>query len=506
MIKKIFISAALLLPIFLFGQNEDDALRFSYFNTTGTARYTAMGGAMGALGADFSALSTNPASIGMYRRTEITFTPSFYLDNTTTNYYGSTASGLPRFNVNIGNLGLVVTSVNENLEGRLKGRRLSTRERKRVRGWMASSFAIGINRQAGFQQNFVAEGVNTRSSIADVFAANSQGLDWTQNQLNPFAEFLAFSTYVIDTVNNSNTQYISYVPYAGTLQRFENRTKGSVSEVVLSYGANYNHKWYFGGTLGIPRVRYTSQSIYYETDPMDTISAVEGALFDSLKFTNNLVSKGSGINLKLGVIFRASDKFRIGIAFHTPSYLRITDNYEASMSTRFNNPGNPSFYAEKKGGQFTYNLVNPLRAIFSAAAVFGKRGLLSVEYELIPYNMSRISASGYNFDDINEAIKNKYALTGNAKVGGEYRLTDQLAWRMGFTYFGNPFKNTLNNSRTAFNASTGIGIRKDGMFLDITYVFGYRSQDYYVYDSSFTDPAKYKQYLNNLMATLGVRF
>ena len=35
---------------------------------TGTARYVGMGGAMEALGADLSTISTNPAGIGMFRK------------------------------------------------------------------------------------------------------------------------------------------------------------------------------------------------------------------------------------------------------------------------------------------------------------------------------------------------------------------------------------------------------------------------------------------------------
>ena len=199
MIKKIVVSAVLLLPIFLFGQNEDDALRYSKFNTIGTARSASLGGAMGALGADFGALSTNPASIAFYRRTEITFTPNFYLDNTTNTFYNRTYSAAPRLNFNFSNIGVVITSLNEDLESRLRGRRLSTRERKRVKGWMSSSFAIGVNRQIGFQQNFELRGVNTRSSIATMFAANSQGIDVNLLNLN---EFLAWKYFLTDTVKH----------------------------------------------------------------------------------------------------------------------------------------------------------------------------------------------------------------------------------------------------------------------------------------------------------------
>ena len=42
----------------------------------GTARYVGMGGAMSALGADLSVMGSNPAGIGMYRRSDIAFTGS----------------------------------------------------------------------------------------------------------------------------------------------------------------------------------------------------------------------------------------------------------------------------------------------------------------------------------------------------------------------------------------------------------------------------------------------
>ena len=62
-------------------QNEVDALRYSTQNLSGTARYAAMGGAFGSLGGEFSALSSNPAGIGMYQFSEFTFTPTLNLNS-----------------------------------------------------------------------------------------------------------------------------------------------------------------------------------------------------------------------------------------------------------------------------------------------------------------------------------------------------------------------------------------------------------------------------------------
>ena len=69
-----------LLSVSLFyysnAQTEIDALRYSRNDIVGTARFSAMAGAYGALGADFTTLSYNPAGIGFYQFSELTFTPS----------------------------------------------------------------------------------------------------------------------------------------------------------------------------------------------------------------------------------------------------------------------------------------------------------------------------------------------------------------------------------------------------------------------------------------------
>ena len=47
-------------------QGDYEALTFSQFDYWGTARFVGAGGAFGATGGDFSALSTNPAAIGLF--------------------------------------------------------------------------------------------------------------------------------------------------------------------------------------------------------------------------------------------------------------------------------------------------------------------------------------------------------------------------------------------------------------------------------------------------------
>ena len=60
--------------IFIFGvgqimsQNINDALRYSSDNVEGSARFSAMSGAFGALGGELSAISINPAGSAIYNK------------------------------------------------------------------------------------------------------------------------------------------------------------------------------------------------------------------------------------------------------------------------------------------------------------------------------------------------------------------------------------------------------------------------------------------------------
>ena len=50
------------LPVLVYTQDITDAVNWSIENESGNARYSAMGGAFGALGGNLSAISSNPAS------------------------------------------------------------------------------------------------------------------------------------------------------------------------------------------------------------------------------------------------------------------------------------------------------------------------------------------------------------------------------------------------------------------------------------------------------------
>ena len=106
--KLICISAVILaIPISSTAQVASDALRYSNTTVGGTARFMAMGGAFSAVGGDMSSLTFNPAGIGVFTKSQLTFSPGFAFQSTSSQYNGVTnmatqASG------NVQNAGLVL--------------------------------------------------------------------------------------------------------------------------------------------------------------------------------------------------------------------------------------------------------------------------------------------------------------------------------------------------------------------------------------------------------------
>ena len=62
-----------------FAQGASDALRYSQLQFGGPARTQGIGGANVALGADFGNLTSNPAGLGMYQKSELHITPGIGL-------------------------------------------------------------------------------------------------------------------------------------------------------------------------------------------------------------------------------------------------------------------------------------------------------------------------------------------------------------------------------------------------------------------------------------------
>lgn len=485
--KKILISIGLIFGLGLFStaqaQYDVDALRFSYLGFGGTARNMATGGAFGAAGADFSTLSSNPAGIGLYKKSEITLSPSFLYQNVENSYYGSSDNDF-KYAFNLPGAGFVLTMDNNNSK------------------WKNFQFGFGYNKMQDFHKNTEIEGFNDESSLMTAYLNKVQN---NNGELSFYDTELAYNTNLLyyDSLNNS---YKVDAPNGGVNQRKSIEESGAINEMTFSFGGNYNDKLYTGMTVGIPILRYNRTSRHAETDTQDSID-----MFRSFTLDEKLETSGSGINFKFGLLYKPTSWVRIGGAFHSPTFYSLHENYSRNMVSHFeNNDFNSDETAE---GEFDYELMTPMKALGNIAFVIGERGLITAEYQYTDYSTARLSnendistPSVRDFKEDNDAVQAKYTSAHNIKVGGELNL-QPIQIRAGYALYGSPYANDINDGARTYY-TFGLGIREKFYYADLGYVIEQYDEDYYLYDPNLADvdAATNTHKSHRLVLTFGLKF
>jgi hypothetical protein len=486
-------------------QLPEDALRMSWNVPGGTARQQAIGGAIGSLGGDITSMFVNPAGIGFYKTSEMVLTPGFTFSRSNSNFRETDAKSDPMSRFNIGTSGFVFGNNDPYSK------------------WTSKAFAIGINRTANFNSTVYYKGNNNLSSFseafAEEFAASGVDIDDFQNSNLSVGTKLALEGYLIDTITlNGEKQVIGLPEFLNSVDQ-ENRvtTTGGITEIALAFANNMNDNLYIGGSIGVPILNYKRTTEYLETDP----SGDDDNNFDYSRYTEELSSRGVGVNAKLGVIFKPQPSWRVGIAVHTPTLYGIKDKVSGRMITDVENYVGPNYgpidASSTAPAQYKYDLVSPWRFLVSGsyvlrevADVSQQRGFITADIEYVTYGSPRFSASDeYDdesyFTDVNNIVKNSYKGAFNFKVGGELKF-NTLMTRLGFAYFTNPYRDAeLNGNK--MNLSGGLGYRNKGVFLDLTYVqslnkdvhFPYRLSDK---ENTFADIKDRSGYL---VMTLGFK-
>ncbi|MBP9159388.1 MAG: hypothetical protein WBO28_05805 [Flavobacteriales bacterium] len=452
----------------VFSQNEEDALRLSNTLPGGTARSWALGGAMGAVGADPGSATTNPAGFGLYNTSEVSFTPQFEVNTAKSLYYGtSTTATDNRFSFN--NLSLMLSYP-------------SSKESD----WRGGIFGVSFDRQASYHFDEHAVGKSISSSLLDKFVNEANGTPpGSLADLTSSNAYLAYEGYGINPLDTNSNSYYSAIPQGATTDQDQRITgAGRVNTTSFFYAANYKDRFYIGGSLGIAGVRYERETTHGET-VSDTTSDI-----NQLAYTERLLTSGSGIDLKFGVIGRVADNLRLGLAFHSPTWLQLSDSYNYTMTTGFNTPdanGNKSYSNDSPDGSFNYRVRTPWHVLASAAYVAGKHGLVSVDYEYTDFRQMKLNKSldgldDYSFGKENTAVQDDFRGVHSLRVGTEWR-SGNWYFRGGAGVWPNAYADIDPRQGTAYmRYSGGIGYRTQHISLDLTGVYGTGEMNYYQYD------------------------
>ena len=471
-------------------QEPVDALRLSWQAAGGTARAKAIGGAMGSLGGDITASFTNPAGLAFYKTGDFVFSPIYQFQKTKATYLQRTEEAKTnRFTW--GTTGLVIgTGGNNN---------------KTIRN---TAFSIAINRTADFNNEILYRGQNNQSSFSQKFVEelnNSFVRDSTVEYKFPLGASLVYNTHWIDSIKNSSGKIDRFVTNApigtGLNQQYTSKTHGGITELALGWAANLKDKLMLGGSIGIPFLKYKRETEFLEGDATQN----PNNFFNYGLFSDKLSTSGVGVNLKLGLIYKPTEYWRLGLAVHSPTVYSLTDKYDATVELNDDVPAGQEWtddsksYMDDAPSEFKYLLVTPYRVMGSVSYVLREiedvtrqRGFLTADVEYINYKSTSYQNDAENNSDestknylksLNKAIDNAYKGAFNFRVGGELKFTTVMV-RLGAAYYGNPYKNIHGENGNKLNLSGGLGYRDKGFFIDLTYVhsitkdvnFAYRLQ------------------------------
>lgn len=471
--KLLFFALGLVAMVSLNAQNETFPLLFSQDGINGTAASIGKAGAIGALGGDIMSASYNPAGLGLYRRSEMTLSMGLDITSSKSQFNGIQADD-SRPSFNYGNMGFVLDI--DNAKG----------------NWRHVQLSFGLNRLMNFSNKtkIVRPGL-TSSFINDSVLDNITSLN---------DDFI--SSGVVDTTYDgvTDTYFISSVYETGNAfnQIKSIKESGYINEFTMSLSGNYNNILYLGATLGIPFGSYSCKTAFSEE------RFVSGISTGYYNYNTQQDLTVAGINLKLGAIVRPVSWVRLGAAIHTPTYFSTIDDYYAEVE-----------YNSWSGGwypTFEYSMRSPWKFMGNLAFVIGNNkspisGTISLDYERTDYNFM-----SFSFDDdimretnLNTSIDNNFTGANNIRLGGELKL-DRLYLRAGYAYFGNPYKENVNDA--AWNYITcGVGYKGQSFFFDLAYAYGKtEGGKYYMYTNDMNPATTLSTTKNLIQTTIGFKF
>ncbi|MDN4754598.1 hypothetical protein QYZ87_08720 [Porphyromonadaceae bacterium W3.11] len=515
--KKIYTVLGLLLMgasfLSAYAQAPTDAYRNIKTGTQGSARSQALGGAMGAVGADASASYINPAGAGLFQRNTLSLGFDLGKWNTTTEGMGGKTDA-DKF---LGNF----NHVSYFFPGSLI--KLSGLNYIKINGGISYEKEYNYNRSYGLLSGPMPGGITDLM----VFRAINRGVpagDYLRDKeydpfINPVDPIVAMGmngAFIIEVPyndlkstefksnlfvkdGNNNIQYL--LPISSDLNVTE---KGGRNSTDLTMAVNLNDMYFFGASLRFGTSTYSRYSMYREDFETDSY----------LEYGNMLSTNGTSFGLNLGAMVALGDYARLGISYLTPQYAKYDESYRAT--TRLLNMDLPE---DKRQIDFdtedyrsSYGMLMPGKLTVSAMAFLGRYGFISYDYQYRNLGSSKLLLPD-SFDETFESqfIKEDYGSESTHRVGLEVRPLGWMTIRGGYSFTSNPMKVadlkqdpikedlyynvpssgmiadfTLPRSFSTYSVGLGFNLTRD-LAIDMAYVHSKREQAVYPFSGySFT--------------------
>ena len=501
----------------------------------GTARFVGMGGAMNALGADLSTMGTNPAAIGMYRRSDVAATAS-----TTSQPNGGKLGDINKVRPSFDQAGFVCAFDMGSSEDLFVNFGFNYQKKRNLKNY------IGLN------------SIYTMGGMSQSWQMMDLAMDFSGNWLNLSPDYddyrkttpltvVGYDAQMIAPTYDDEGKLTGYEPSYANRYNYYRAQWGGVQQYDFNISCNWNNQVYAGLTVGAYNV-----DIHNRTEYAEELYDADGAT-DVYYMENSEALTGYGFDVKLGVILRPIEEspFRLGFSVSTPTFFELTQRAYLYMNS-------PYGYTDKSGrefdrteadveiGNFDYRIYTPWKFNLSMATTVGNVLALDAEYEFSGTQGAQVRYPDYEdydywFDTYPSSSKD-YALAGQIdeymqpvhtfRVGAEVRLAPGVFARAGYNYVSSPFKenaflNHFTNSPSyAYSTNTdyvnlgeinritaGLGWRGKNFYADFAYQYQQQAGTAYAFHLPEADGVtnrlqgqKFDLNRHNFMLTLGYRF
>lgn len=433
----------------------DLGILFSKDDNNGTARFTAMSGAFGALGGDISSININPAGLSVFNKSEFVGTFNSRSTDITSTYYGSSKSTQNQF-TNLSNIGAVLVF-----------------DSAFSKDWSKFAMAFNYRITKDFNNHFLTQG---------------------NSGITTFSEF---------PLDNNDPKFNYNI---ADEQRFNNTYFGELSEFNLAFSSVHQEKLHLGLSLNFYDLNFGQKSTLTEFN-----SDANGNELDANLYQENILT-GTGFSLNAGFIYKANQNFRFGLSYQTPTW--FTEILEESNI--LNNDGffgdteivvsNDNVIYDNTSGNYypsqtlLYRLKTPSKLTASTAIVFGKNGLISLDYTNKNYTKTKLS--GADFSPENQSFQDNYKNTNNFNIGTEWRF-NRVSVRGGYMFEESPDKAALSSDNLK-GYSLGAGYNFGNFKIDLSYADNNKTSAYNFYQGFNVNSTNLSQ--NNSVFTTTLTF
>ena len=483
-------------------QNVNDVNRFLTTELNGSARFTSMAGAFGALGGDLTALSFNPASSSVFLNSEFGASINYKNKLTEGTYFG-TSTNRENDDLSLDHFGAVFVFNNKNTES----------------SWSRVSVGINLHKIATYDQKASVNGTNT-NGIDQYFEYYADGLDFEnlplyddetisevykilgdENGFGAQQAFLGYQSYIVNPFNfeNGNTQYYSNVEYNQVNHQLSLNNDGWHRKTSFNVSGLYRDIFHIGVNINSHNLKFSSTQNLLETE-----QSLISPTYD-INFNNKLLTLGNGTSVQIGGILRLKN-IRLGATYDSPQWLTMIDETSQSIDTFYfeeNFVVNEIIDPNITNIYEPYELKIPSKTTLSFAYIFGAKGIISADYSSQNAGNTILSDQyGSNYlNTISSRVNSEFGAINTLKIGGEFRLKD-ISLRAGILTRNGVYKNSTTND---IALTLGVGIDFGASNLSLSLMNFEQNKRFELFSKGLTDVYNLTQKLTQVSVSYNIK-